>query len=145
MSFWKGELDVGEDGLIVDGSGVVQPVSGDLTVTLDEITSNNRPLYVGQQTSVSDGVLTTVVTVPANGIKYITKIMCSGEDSARWELYLDTVLKATLRTTDRNVQFDFNLPLKILAAEVLEVKCIHFVSTETPTFDSTIFGYEPSP
>jgi len=144
MSFWKGELDVGEDGLIVDGSGVIQPVSGDINVTLDEITSNNRPLYVGQQTSVSDAVLTTIVTVPANGIKYITKIMCSGEDSARWELHIDSVLKATLRTTDRNVQFDFNLPLKILAAEVLDVKVIHNTSTRTPTFDATIFGYQAS-
>jgi len=142
MSFWKGEMDVGENGLIVDGSGVIQPVSGNLTVTLDEIVSNNRPLFVGRQTAVPDDTLTTIVTVPANGIKYITKIMCSGEDSARWEIYLDSTLKATLRTTDRNVQFDFNLPLKILAAEVLDVKCIHFDPSATPTFDATIFGYQ---
>ena len=83
MSRWKGELNVGEDGLIVDGSGVVQPVSGDLTVTLDEITSNNRPLHIGSKSGIADNTLTTVVTVPANGIKYLTKIHCSGMLNAK--------------------------------------------------------------
>jgi hypothetical protein len=112
------------------------------SITIDQITSNNRVLYVGKQSGISQSTLTTVVTVPANGIKYITKIMCSGEESARWELYIDSVLKATLRTTDRNVIFDFNLPLKILAAEVLDVKVTHYGPDTTATFDATIYGYQ---
>ena len=120
--------------------------SGNVTVdggsiSIDQITSNNRPLYVGSASSVSQNTLTTIVTLPANGIKYITKILCSGEESARWEVYIDSVLKATQRTIDRNVAFDFNLPLKILATEVVDIKAIHFGPGTTSDLNATIFGY----
>ena len=119
-------------------SQVVADITGN--VTIDEVVSNNRPLYTGS-VLVSDNVLTTIVTSPANGIEYITKIICSGEDNARWELYLDSVLKATKRTTDRNVEFDFPFPMKKNAAEVLDVKCIFFGSGTTAQCNATIFGY----
>ena len=114
-------------------------VSG--TINIDEITSNNRPIVTGSVTGISQNTLTTVATVPANGIKYITKIICSGEENARWEVYLDSVLKITKRTTDRQVDFDFNLPMKQLAAEVLDVKCIHFGPDATSNFSATVMGY----
>ena len=144
MSYWRGPVQLDEFGrLKVDGSEVIQPVSGDLTVTLDEITSNNRPLYIGSKTAIADNALTTVVTVPSNGIKYITKIHCSGMLNAKWQLFLNSVLMDTLRTDDRNVSFDWNLPLKILGGEVLDVKVTHFNTVETSDFDATIYGYSP--
>ena len=111
------------------------------TISIDEITSNNRAIHVGQQTNISQNTLTTVTTVPANGVKYVTSIHCSGEENARWDLYLDSVRIDTLRTTDRSVSFDFNLPLKILAAEVLDVKVTHHGPDATATFEASIFGY----
>jgi len=111
------------------------------SINIDTITSNNRPIATGSQTSVSDNVLTTVATSPANGIKYITKIICSGEENARWEIYLDSVLKITKRTINRQVDFDFNLPMKQLASEVLDVKCIHYGPASTANFQCTIMGY----
>jgi len=111
------------------------------TISIDQITSNNRPIHVGQQSAVSTDTITTVTTMPANGIKYITKILCSGEDNGKWEVYIDNVRKATLRTTDRNVSFDFNLPLKILAAEVMDIKVTHYTPDSDAIFECTIFGY----
>ena len=111
-------------------------------ITIDEITSRNRPLHVGEQTNISKDTLTTVTTMPANGIKWITKILCSGEENARWDIYIDSVRKATLRTIDRNVAFDFNLPIKILAAEVVDVKVTHHGPDTTASFQCTIFGYQ---
>lgn len=114
-------------------------VSG--SISIDEIISNNRPLHVGEQSGVPANTLTTITTMPSNGIKYITKILCSGEDNARWEIYINSVKKCTQRTTDRNVSFDFNLPLKILASEVVDVKAIFFGSGANADLQCTIFGY----
>ena len=136
-------LPVGVEGRVASLSDLMDTdvgISGG-NVTIDLIAVNNRPIWVGEQTSVSQGTLTTVTTVPANGVKYITKILCSGEDNGKWELYINTVRKATLRTTDRNVAFEFNTPLKVLAAEVVDIKVIHYGSGAQADFQCTIFGY----
>lgn len=111
------------------------------TITIDQITSNNRPIHVGQSSGISVDTITTVTTMPANGVKYITKVLCSGEDNGKWEIYIDSVRKATLRTTDRNVSFDFNLPMKVLATEVVDIKVTHYSPDDSATFEATIFGY----
>ena len=137
-------LPVGVEGRVASLSDLMDTdvgISGG-TVTIDQIAVNNRPIWVGVQTDVSVDTLTTVTTVPANGVKYITKILCSGEDNGKWGLYIDTILKATLRTTDRNVAFDFNTPLKILSAEVVDIKVTHFSDDANADFQCTVFGYE---
>lgn len=116
-------------------------VSGN--VTINAIQTNNRPIHVGSVNSIGQNTLTTVTTMPSNGIKYITKILCSGEVNGRWEIYVNSVLKSVQRTTDRNVAFDFNLPMKVLATEVVDIKVIHFGPEPTSDFDATIFGYSP--
>lgn len=113
----------------------------DVGVTIDEIVSNNRPVHVGEVSNVSDSTLTTVTTMPANGVKYITKILCSGFVSGKWDIYIDSVRKATMRTIDRNVWFDFNLPMKVLATEVVDVKVTHYDTGQVADFQATIFGY----
>ena len=136
-------LPVGVEGRVASLSDLMDTTVdiGAGSITIDEITSNNRPIHVGEQTDVTVDTLTTVTTMPANGIKYITKILCSGEDNAKWEIYIDSVRKATLRTTDRNVSFDFNLPLKILAAEVVDIKVKYWGSGTDSDFQATIFRY----
>jgi hypothetical protein len=115
-------------------------VSG--SISIDEITSNNRPIHVGQQVNISQNTLTTVTTMPANGIKYITKIVCSGEENAKWDIFIDSVRKCTKRTINRTVDFDFNLPLKILATEVVDIKVTHHGPDSQATCEATIFGYQ---
>lgn len=112
------------------------------SVTIDTILTNNTVLYNDEVTTVSQNTLTTIVTIPANGIKYVTKIICTGEENARWEVYLDSVLKMTKRTTDRTVDFDFSTPWKINAASVVDVKAIHFGPDITSDFQASIMGYQ---
>lgn len=115
------------------------------SITIDTIRVNNRALHVGEQNDITTNTLTTIVTMPANGIKYITKITMSGEDNARWEIYLDSVKKATVRTTNRQAEIDFPIPWKILATEVVDVKATFFGSGATADFQATIWGYQDTP
>jgi len=101
----------------------------------------NRPLHVGQRVDVPKDTLITVTTVPANGIKYLSKITCSGEENARWEIYINNVLKETKRTINRTVDFEWTTPLKILDAEVVDIKATHYGPGDTATLDATVFGF----
>ena len=91
-----------------------------------------------------EDVLTTITTVPANGIKYITKIICSGEENAKWDIFINSVRKMTKRTTDRTVDFDFSTPLKLAASSVLDVKVTHHGPDSTATFSASVNGYQPT-
>lgn len=118
-------------------------VSG--TVTIDTILVNNTVLYTDEVTSVSQDTETTIVTAPSNGEKYITKIICTGVVNARWDVYIDSVLMMTKRTTDRTVDFDFSTPLKIAAASVVDVKATHHGPDLTADFQACILGYQAPP
>jgi hypothetical protein len=87
--------------------------------------------------------LTTVATVPSNGVKYITKIICTGVVNARWDIYIDSIWQMTKRTTDRTVDFDFSTPLKLKATSVLDVKATHHGPDTTADFQATVLGYSP--
>ena len=113
------------------------------TVTIDTILTNNTVLYSAEATSISQDTETTIVTAPSNGEKYITKIICTGVVNARWDIYIDSVLKMTKRTTDRTVDFDFSTPLKIAAASVVDVKATHHGPDLTADFQASILGYAP--
>jgi len=101
----------------------------------------NRPLYIGRVEDVPSNTLTTIVTAAADVVKYLTKITCSGEENARWELYINSVLIETKRTTDRNVEFEWNIPLKILDTEGITVKAIHYGPGTNATLNATVFGF----
>lgn len=113
----------------------------DGAITIDQITTNNAVIAVGEVTTVSQNVLTTIVTVPANGIKYITKIICTGEENARWDVYIDSVRRMTKRTTDRTVDYDFPIPLKLAASSVLDVKATHHGPDTSSDFQASVLGY----
>ena len=112
-----------------------------IDVTIDEILTNNAILAEGQL-SVSDNTLTTIATVPANGIRYITQVICSGEDSAKWDIFIDSVRRMTKRTTDRTVDFNFSTPLKLAASSVLDVKVTHN-GGQAAVCEATVMGYSP--
>ena len=117
-------------------------VEGSVNVTITEIQTNNTVLIIGAIDDVVQDTLTTIATLPSNGIKYITKIMCTGEDNARWDVYVNNVRQFTQRTTDRNVDFDFPTPLKIFATSIVDVKATCHGSGTTSDFQATIFGYQ---
>jgi len=100
-----------------------------------------RPLYSGVKTGVSSGTTVTVVTIPANGVTDVVHISCTGEESARWELYLDSVLIDMKRTTNRNVTFEFGTALEILEGEVFDVKVFYNGPESSADFNATIYGY----
>jgi hypothetical protein len=115
-------------------------VSG--SITIDQILTNNTVLYQGEELLVPQ-TETTIVTSPANGVKYITKIICTGVVNARWDVYVNSVLAMTKRTTDRTVDFDFSTPWKIAASSVVDVKATHHGPDTTADFVATIMGYQP--
>lgn len=97
-------------------------------------------LAVGEQTIISAGVPTTIVTVPANGKRYITEIICTGEENARWDVFVNSVRQATKRTTDRNVVFEFSTPLELAGSTVLDVKATHHGPGANADFQATVIG-----
>lgn len=116
-------------------------VTGDLTVTMEDIVTNNTVIQVGEQNNISQNTQVTVVTVPANGLKFITKIICTGEENARWDVYIDSVRKMTKRTIDRTVDFDFPTPLRLPATSVLDVKVTHHGPDAQADFQASVLGY----
>jgi len=112
------------------------------SITIDQILTNNTVLYQGEELLVPQ-TETTIVTSPANGVKYITKIICTGVVNARWDVYVNSVLAMTKRTTDRTVDFDFSTPWKIAASSVVDVKATHHGPDTTADFVATIMGYQP--
>lgn len=97
-------------------------------------------IIVGQQTLVGANTLTTVATLVANGYDHVTKISCSGDESAKWQLFVNSVLSDTKRG-GLNIDFEFTNPLYLAATNVLDVKVTHYYTGETPTFDATIYGF----
>lgn len=116
-------------------------VSGEVNVTIQEITTNNTVLISNQVADISQDTITTVATLPANGTKYVTQIICSGEDNGYWEVYIDSVRKFSQRTTDRTVVWNFNTPLKITPTQVLDVKVTLHGSGTTATCEASLLGY----
>lgn len=113
-------------------------------VTIDEILTNNAVIANGTQNNIVQNTITTITTVPANGIKYITKVICSGEENAKWDIFINSTLKMTKRTTDRTVDFDFSTPLKLAASSVLDVKATHHGPDATSSFSASVLGYQPT-
>jgi len=96
-------------------------------------------------TNVSPSVLTTVLTLPIAGTIHVTEISCTGEDYAKFQVFVDTTLIETKRSgPDRDAIFEYLWPLKLLNGQVLDVKVIHFYSnggSYTSNFNCTVKGF----
>lgn len=93
--------------------------------------------------SVPDNTLTTVATLAANGVRFITKIIGSGQYNGEWEVHINSVMKIRKRANGNTVEFPFENPLKIPASTVLDVKVSHLGGSALD-FDSSIIGFEES-
>jgi len=108
--------------------------------TIDVSSQASSVIVVGQQTLVGVNTLTTIATMTANGYDHVTRISCSGQESAKWQLFINSVLIETKRG-GLNVEFNFRNPMVLTATNVLDVKMTHYYTGETPTFDATIYGF----
>ena len=114
-------------------------------ISIEDIQTNNTDLAVGSQINVPAATLTTIVTIPANGLKFITQIICSAIESGRWEVHVDSTKKFVSRTINRTVYFNFSVPFRLEAASVLDVKLYHDGPGAGVDADAAVLGYAATP
>lgn len=102
---------------------------------------NNGVLVRGTASTVTSNTLTTIATLAANGVRFITRIICSGEENARWQVETGSTVRFAKRTVDRNAIFDFDIPFKLDASTALDVKATHHGPDGTADFEATVLGY----
>lgn len=113
----------------------------EISTSTSPIVATTGVLKYTEASSVSVSTLTTVATFTASADTSITNVLCSGQESGKWQIFIDTVLKMTQRTVDRNVQFDFDNPFLLANGSIIDVKVTHFVTGATPDFEAAILGF----
>jgi hypothetical protein len=102
-----------------------------------------KAVAVGDATNVPSNTLTTVVTLVSNGTNMVTTVGFSGEDYAKFGLYINSVLIDTYRTgPQRNGRFYFEHPYALEVGDVIDVKVTHWFAGETLDFESTMYGFK---
>jgi len=120
----------------IDGNTYVHVAVDD---TADSIIVS--PLSVGAVSSVSDTVLTTIVTYTAASAVKITRISISGTVYAKFQLFYNTTLIETIRSgPDRTMFIEFKSPLSLISSDVLDVKVTHYNTGLMENFEATIYG-----
>jgi len=118
-------------------------VSGNVSATVTD--SGGEPInitVVGSKPGISDNILTTLVTMVANGYNRLVQISVSGTSYAKYQLFINSSLKETRRSgPERNLYFTYNHPIKLLAGDVVDLKVIHYNVGQTADFEATIFAY----
>lgn len=99
------------------------------------------PLAVDSESGVPASTLATIVTYAAVVAKRITRISVSGTDYAKFQLFLNTVLIETQRTSpERSLDFRFDVPLGMAPGDILDVKVTHYATGVLADFESTVYG-----
>jgi hypothetical protein len=92
--------------------------------------------------NVPYNTLTTVLSYTAPADTKIALISCSGEDYAKFQIFIDTDLKGTKRGgPHRNVEWNFNHPLLLSQGELLEIKVTHWFNGDALDFEAGIYAY----
>lgn len=98
-------------------------------------------IVTASASSVGDSTLTTILTYVNGADALITRISAGGEGYAKFQIFIDTVLKETRRGgPDRIVDFEFVNPLLLSEGSTLEVKVTHFSTGDSLTFESTMYA-----
>lgn len=93
---------------------------------------------------VSAATLTTIVTLSPVVDTFVSTIFCSGDQSAKFQLFVNSGLIITQRSgPSLNANFPFRSnPLKLVGSlDILDLKVTHNVTGQTPDFESTIMGF----
>ena len=102
----------------------------------------SRILADGSTGLIGPNVNTTIVTISPLADTFLTHIICSGHEYAKFTLVINSSAKFTRRSgPSRDVIWDFISPLGLSAGQIFDVKVIHFRTGETADFESTLMGY----
>lgn len=98
-------------------------------------------VLTGSIGSVPDNVLTTILTLTDSIDHKITRISCSGSDYAKYQLFINSILKETRRSSpERTIDFIFNSPLLLSSGQILDIKVTHYYTGDLGQFESTIYS-----
>lgn len=98
-------------------------------------------LAVGGITSIPASTLVTIVTFTAASDVKLSKISVSGTDYAKFQIFKNTSLIETKRSSpERSLDFDFAIPLNLVSGDILDVKVTHYAPGVLADFESTIYG-----
>lgn len=116
-----------------DASVFTQPVSaGVLPVTIFNFSAI---------TGVPNSIETTIVTHTCLGDETIGDIIAGGTCYARFNIYINTVLQAVIRSgPERQANLRISRPLQFSTGDVIDVKVIHYDLTGPNDFEATILG-----
>ena len=93
-------------------------------------------------TNLADGTLTTILTHTAIAQENIVAMMCSGCDYAKFQFFINNVLKGTKRSgPSSNVDWVFPFPLALNNTQVLDIKVTHFDSANTHDFEAGLYAF----
>jgi hypothetical protein len=105
------------------------------------IPSAVNALASGSITAIPDATIATIVTYTAASAKRVTRIACSGTIYGTYQLFLNTGLIETKRSSpDRSIEFMFSSPLQLNASDILDVKVTHYYTSHLEDFNSTVYG-----
>lgn len=103
--------------------------------------SSVSALASGSIVTVPAATITTIVTYTAASAKRITRISCSGTIYGTYQLFLNTSLIETKRSSPlRSIDFKFESPLALATSDILDVKVTHQYTGHTEDFNSTVYG-----
>lgn len=107
------------------------------------VPGNVSPLAIGSVTNVPANTLTTIVTLTTIATTVTTRIAVSGSDYAKFQLFLNTVLIETRRTSpERSTDFLFTSPLLLAQGDIFEVKVTQYATGVLADFEATIYGVQ---
>lgn len=101
-------------------------------------------ILYAETTSLSASTVDTVLTRVAIAEENIVVIKCSGQASAKFQFFIDTVLKGTVRITGANGLTDgwtFPFPLALNITQVLDVKVEHFHTGASLDYEVGVYAF----
>lgn len=94
-----------------------------------------------EASSVTANNLTTILTFTATARIEISLITCSGQDYAKFQIFVDTVLKGTKRSGPaRNVEWNFSNPLILENGSILDIKVTHWFTGDALDFEAGMYA-----
>lgn len=111
----------------------IQPVSAGLLPVVS--------LAFSAITGVANSIETTIVSYALPADQTIGDIVLSGNVYARYNIYVNTVLQFVVRSgPQRQANLQLQRPLQLFNGDILDVKVIHYYTTETGDFEANILG-----
>lgn len=103
--------------------------------------SSVSAIAVSAITALPASTLSTIVTYTAGAAIRLSKISVSGTDYAKFQLFKNASLIETKRSgPERSLDFLFDIPLNLIASDIIDVKVTHYATGVLADFESTIYG-----